>query len=273
MINVRAYFAYKYVIAARTQTGRYKIFQIVLSEKDGSIYVTFPYFRSGGGTLGEVFLNSSITYPTNLIVGQNFAVTTHYVKYSHHPSGRAHFSLDGKVKTKVKKQSVPLSLATGHLFTFMVQGLDKFESMTTKDKGTKKRGVIEFPFDSQATVALKFLCFIYSEKELASVIVKSDGSSPYMTLIAPDGRMLFGILLATTYEHEGQKRFLMLGTERIEKINKDEEVFMSFSGGFDHPDIALDHSKNTSFLMFFYPTSQNLSEIRSNPSCIDLFDG
>ena len=43
--------------------------------------------------------------------------------------------------------SVPLSDANGHLFTFMVKGLDKFDLKELEEKGKLKRGLVEFGLD------------------------------------------------------------------------------------------------------------------------------
>jgi hypothetical protein len=93
-----AYKADRYVIAVRTTSGSRKLFQIVCA-LDGSLYVTFPYYKSGGGQMGEVTLDADRKYPGSLTVGDDFSVSTHYVKYSHHPSGYAQFSLTGKVQS------------------------------------------------------------------------------------------------------------------------------------------------------------------------------
>lgn len=267
--RVNIYSAERYVVAAKTNHGRRKLFQIVCSRKDGSFYVTFPYFREGGGVLGEVQVPATLTYPASLAVGRSFSASSHYVKYSHHPDGRAHFSLDGRVRTTVKRQSVPLWLASGHLFTFMVQGLGRFDPIESKDRGTGKRGVVEFDLSGQPADALKFVAHVYSQTELARRCVHED-DTPWTACITPDGRKLMGLPLATTYQHEGEPRYLMLTGERVPQISGDTEVFLTFLGGFDPPEVAFDHSRDMALLMFVYPAFKDLSELAHLCRVIDL---
>lgn len=51
------------------------------------------------------------------------------VKFAHHVSGAAHFSLDGKMNTVVRRAAVPLDQVNGRLFSVMFQGLQSFEKV------------------------------------------------------------------------------------------------------------------------------------------------
>jgi hypothetical protein len=102
MKRLKAYIAERYVIAVRTPSGSRKLLQIVPSKSDGSLYITFPYHRHGGGQMGEVQVAANKIYPSDLTVGDGFSVSTHYVKYSHHPSDLSQFSLSGKVRSSVR---------------------------------------------------------------------------------------------------------------------------------------------------------------------------
>jgi len=262
MRRLNAYIAERYVIAVRTTSGSRKLFQIVPSKSDGSLYITFPYYKHGGGQMGEVQLAANETYPSGLTVGDGFSVSTHYVKYSHHPSGLAQFSLSGKVRSSVRKASVPLSDASGHLFTFMVQGLDKFDVKEPEEKGKLKRGLVEFGLDCDESQSLKFVGHYYSERELAArTTFNSD--MPWMLAVKPDGSRVMALALATTYFHNGERRYLMLSAERVQQITKSQEVFMCFMGGFDPPDVAFNHSVPSTFLMFIYPIDAEKSTLAS----------
>ena len=263
--RINAYLAERYVIAVRTTTGSHKLFQIVPAKSDGSLFVTFPYYRHGGGQMGEVRLDANKSYPSSLTVGDGFSVSTHYVKYSHHPSGLAQFSLSGKVRSSVRKASVPLSEASGHLFTFMVQGLDKFDSKKRAEQVTAKRGFVEFGLNCDPSQALKFIGLYYSESEFAArAVFRSD--TPWMMGVKPGGRHVMSLALATSYFHNGERRYLILSVERIPQIIKSQEVFLSFMGGFDPADVMLNHNVPASFLMFFYPIDAEKSAL----SKIDL---
>jgi hypothetical protein len=268
MVTVKVYSAAKYVVALRTSAASHKLFQIVFA-KDGSLFVTFPYFRSGYGQLGMVHLDPTVTYPTSLTVGENFAATTHYVKYSHHPEGRAHFSLTKKIKSSVGKQASPLFDAEGHVFTVMIQGVDRFDELAARDKGTKKRAVIVFPFDREPVPAIKLLGMLYSESTVAKH-VRQDQPTPWMNVITPDGSVLPGMLLHTPLTRNGQRYFLLLSGEPIPTICSQNEVFITLVGGFDPPEVAFDNSKPTSFLMFIYPNYANFEELIRGAGTVDL---
>jgi hypothetical protein len=55
--RINVYAAKRYVIAARTRETRRKIFHIAFGNKDGSVYVSFPYFRPILGRVGCVHLD------------------------------------------------------------------------------------------------------------------------------------------------------------------------------------------------------------------------
>jgi len=256
--------AERYVIAVRTTSNTRKLFQIVPSKSDGSLYITFPYYRRGGGQMGEALLEANETYPSGLTVGDDFSVSTHYVKYSHHPSGLAQFSLSGKVRSSVRKASVPLSNASGHIFTFMVQGLGKFDVRKPEESGKLKRGLVEFGLDCDLSQSLKFVGHYFSERELASRAAFNSGrDTPWTLAVTPDGRSLMSSALATSYFHNGERRYLMLTAERVPQITESQEVFMSFMGGFDPPNVVNDPKVPTSFLMFIYPIEAEKSTLAS----------
>lgn len=212
--------------------------------------------------MGEVQLDANADYSAGLIVGDGFSVSTHYVKYSHHPSGLAQFSLSGKVKSVVRKASVPLSNASGHIFTFMVQGLDRFDVRKPDEKGTLKRGLVEFGLDCDPSQSLKFVGHYYSQRELAArAVFNSD--TPWLMGVTPDGRRVMSLALATTYFHNGERRFLMLSAEVVPRITESQEVFISFMGGFDPNDVVDNHGVPTSFLMFIYPIDAERSVLKN----------
>lgn len=164
--RVVAYSAKHYVVACEGRGVCAKLFQIGFTKSDASLFVTFPYYSGGHGSLGQVVLSPEMKYPGDLIVGESFSVTSHNVKYSHHPSGRAHFSLTGKVNTSVGKDAVPLNCTDGHIFTVMLQGVDQFSPLSAADRLKPGRGVIPFGLDVSPPKALKFVAHLYSRSEL-----------------------------------------------------------------------------------------------------------
>ena len=70
---------------------RVKAFQIVFGG-DGSLFITFPYFRHRTGILSVSTTLPRAQRRSQVNLEQGGKVTSHLVKYSHHPDGRAHFS-------------------------------------------------------------------------------------------------------------------------------------------------------------------------------------
>ena len=120
-----------------------------------------------------------------LTVGENFPATSHLVKYSHHSTGQARFSLSGKVRTDVQKKSVPLSQANGHIFTVRFQGFSHFDELVKNEKSTKKRGIVSFSFAGENIESIKFVCHYYSEEELGKKVQHKD-PTPWTKVLLPD---------------------------------------------------------------------------------------
>jgi hypothetical protein len=261
--HLNIYSAPKYVVSVRTKRDSRKIFQVISAKNDGSVYITFPYYRADGGQMGEVCLDANRTYPSDLIVGDDFSVSTHFVKYSHHPSGLAQFSLTGKVRSTVRRPAAPLGAVNGHFFTLMVKGLSHFEIRTEEEKQfSRKRGLVEFGLDCDLNQSLKFMGYYYSERELAARAVYGD-KTPWIAAVTPDGRKIMSIGLATNYTHQGERTYLMLTGERVPSVTESQDVFLSFMGGFDPPEIAFDPGRATSFLMFIYPAEVQQSTLQN----------
>ena len=250
--SVTSLHAMKYVVACKSNQSSKKIFQIGFAKSDNSIFISLPYFESCTGIVGVATLDPGrLSKPYKL--AENFLSTNHSVKYSHHPSGRAHFSLTGKVKSSVGKQSVPLDRASGHIFTVMTQDLSKFEDLSDRDVKKKDRIVIPYRVNSDEISALKFVGHIWQERELATRIIGHRGESPWLRLISTDGIIRQGILMSTPIFSNGRRSYLAMTLEHVPSVNKDKSFSAIILGGFDERAIALDYSRETSVLIAVYP--------------------
>ena len=99
--------------------------QINFSKNDGSLFVNFPYYKHKQGIAGHFKFPANL-YSHNLNLIKEGKVTSHLVKYSHHPDGEAHFSQDGRVLTTIKKKSLRLCEVDDHIFTVLFQGISNF---------------------------------------------------------------------------------------------------------------------------------------------------
>src|SRR4030067_1638089 len=120
--EIKRYQAKKFIFLIQVNGNRYKVLQIIFGN-DGSLYVSFPYFDDNHGIISIGTL-SEISPKTNVNLESMGKVTSNKVKYSHHPSGDVQFSQTGKVKTAIKKKSLPLTDTEGHIFSLSIQGLN-----------------------------------------------------------------------------------------------------------------------------------------------------
>ncbi len=242
----------------------------MFGKKDGSLYVNFPYFVNHEGLVSLVHFPGKIKLPTSLSLEPGGKATTHLVKYSHHPTGRAHFSQDGKVLSEIRRESVPLNKAEGHIFTTMFQGLNCFESADpVKDTGyNNKRTTLNFSFEGIEPEAIKMVGRWYRLTNLAKR-VQGSVSGSLVPCQTPDGKKYWAFLLGHPYEVENKDYVLMLTCEAVPKLDKDEESALTFIGGFDHPEIVNDTNVDTTFLAFSYPI-QNREELEQKLGSIDF---
>ena len=81
--------AESHVVIIETPSQQRKLCQIRFSRSDGSLYLSLPYFRPSQG-LATIAVRRAHSDGRPSVDLQTYgAVTTHHVKYSHHPSGIA----------------------------------------------------------------------------------------------------------------------------------------------------------------------------------------
>ena len=252
----------KAVVAVETPSGKYKLFQI-LFRPDGSILVPFPYFAHSSAQLAEGTLKAGQTYPVNYTVKGK--VTLHRVKYTHHSDGEAHFSQDGKILTRIRKRANPLHTHIGHLFTVQLQGLSDFQRVQDRDLRANDRKIVCASFGSEPA-SLKLLAYLYAGPDfLRRTKLRSD-AGPWVAT-AKDGKLLLSILFALD---DSANRVLALTFEEIPSTFPNQPSGLSFIGGFDAPEIALDHKRDTTFLVLLSPAGLDPSLAAAEFGSVDL---
>jgi hypothetical protein len=242
--------------------GAFRRIAKVKFNRDGSIYVFFPGFARTDGIVCRAVLRGGQPAQTKLDLTENGRVTAHLVKYAHHPDGEAHFSQDGKVKTEVRRKSMPLVEQRGHLFTIQIQNIESFANLNAP---RTKQLTLELPDNLRA---LKITGWRHRFTELAlpegvnptgfpKGIQTSDGISRVGLFVAPPGGELFDDFV------------LFLAVEEIPWFTEDKAPQLMFFGGFDHPSVARNHSADTEFLAFAYPCS-DFESLRERIGCIDF---
>ncbi len=254
----------RYVIGVRCGPDLVrKLFQITPA-RDGSLYVSFPYSPFDRGRVGIPTLPKG---PDQWVLVEDFPLTSHHVKYAHHPSGLAHFSQSGRVKSTVRKFSVPFGEISGHIFTVSFQGIDRYKCVDFSSDGKRHRGIVAFPY--QDNRAYKFVARIYSESELARMTM-GRGSALWLQTVTADGTVAPAITFETNFRSTEGRRYLLLSFKTVEKISADEEECVLFLGGFDPPAIALDRSRDTRALMFLYPENDRTEDLLRRVGTVDL---
>jgi hypothetical protein len=270
-MNVNAFRSKRVIITIQVGANRYKALQIFFG-RDWSLYVSFPYFRHREGILAAATIpgNGQTTSQVNLASAGK--VTSHLVKYSHHPDGRAHFSQHGKVRTEIRRQSIPLDRQYGHIFSVLIQGIEGFDKADdNKVAGSSsKRTVIAFQFESlpkPGAIKLVGRWYGLSSLPLGGELQPSVG--PILTAQHPDERQQNGFLLASPYSNA--QHVLFITCESIPGLGLEPEL-LTFYGGFDPRDLMDDITKEAGFLAFIYPAS-DFEKLKKTIGTVDFAGG
>lgn len=228
-----------------------KAFQVLFGE-DGSLFISFPYFRHRIGILSDSAIPANGTRQSQVNLEHGGKVTSHLVKYSHHPNGRAHFSQTGKILTAVKRQSIALDTQHGHLFSLLIQGLSALNvADAVKDAGiSSKRGVIDFQIAPSDAIKFVGRWFDISKMRFSN---PTPTIGPKLVMVAPNGVQRNACLLASP--HANARHVLALSCEAIPKLGPGPEIFV-FYGGFDPAETMTDPTKEAGFLAFLYPVPE-----------------
>jgi hypothetical protein len=188
---------------------------------------------------------------------QGGKVTSHLVKYSHHPTGLALFSQDGKIRSEIRRQAVELNRQEGHLFTVLINGLSAFErAQGRKDEAqTPKRTVVTFalPATSASIGTLKIVGRWYDVNRLRFA-EPTPSAGPFI----PTERGLMAAVLANP---AATRHVLLVTCEMNARLGEAAEMLMFF-GGFDPREVMDDTSRDAGCLAFMYPASdiENLKQ-------------
>ena len=269
-MNIPAFASERFVITVETGQDRRKLFQIMFRKSDGSLFLSFPYYKDVAGLLTLATLRARAQYPASLSLLDGGKVTGHKVKYSHHPDGHVHFSQDGKIRTAIRKRSIPLLEAEGHLFTIQLQGLSDFSELDRKERLpllSDKKTILNFRFEGSPPDAIKFVGHWHKKTSLLRRISQF-GSKPWFICEKSDGSTAFGMLLRDAFLESGED-YLLLTCEAIPLVDKGRFSTLTFVGGFDRREIALDHAQDTSFLALAYPATESYEELRDQIGSVD----
>jgi hypothetical protein len=248
-MNVNAFRSERVVVAIKADGHHHKIIQIAFS-RDGSLYVTFPYFTHKNGILAVVTVRNPPGSISTIDLAETGKVASHLVKYSHHQGGRAHFSQDGKVKTTIKRQSVALDDQHGHIFTVLIQGLSGF-TQAQNVKNTPQRTTLTFDIPDRFPKALRIVGRWYWLEDLR-IKPRPIDIGPVISTMEPDGIRRNAFIVANPNR---RTEHVLLLTCTVEKAISPTEEVMMFYGGFDPPEVTFNPRKAARFLAFLYPAN------------------
>jgi hypothetical protein len=262
--NVDAIRSDRVICAVKSADYNVKAFQVFFG-KDGSLFVTFPYFRHRIGLLSNSSVPANGQRQSQVNLEHGGKVTSHLVKYSHHPDGRAHFSQTGKIVTEIKRQSVALDRQHGHIFSLQIQGLQALDpAQSSRDAGiSQERAVVDFRIDPPAE-AIKFVGRWFDVNAMRFSI-RTPTIGPEVPTLDPDGSCLRGFMVASPYMNA--HHVLLLTCAPIPRLGPSPEVFI-FQGGFDPPEIMTDPKKEAGFLAFIYPVP-DADQLRKRLGSVD----
>jgi hypothetical protein len=260
----------RFVITLKCADDRRKVFQIGF-ESDGSLFISFPYFKHSEGLIGEVtFPKHKKKLATLNYDQQDAKVTVNKVKYSHHWSGMALFSQTGKIRSEVRKQSIRLNLLAGHMFTVTIQGLGAFENAdVVRDSGEVKTKRTALTFDSKGNCpeAFKIVGRWYSLLDLGRSYSKGTTRvGPQTITSTPEGKKYIAFLLSTPSPNPAAQFALMLTCENIPRVNSEQPDDLIFVGGFSGTE-SIKH--DLKFLLMTYPIG-NFDELKRRLGTVDL---
>lgn len=251
-------------IVASTGRCRYRIAKLQFA-KDGSIYVFFPDFAHTDGLACRILLRATAGTTVNFNLTESGFVTTHLVKYAHHPDGEAHFSQDRKVKTIVRRKSVPLHEHRGHLFTIQLQDISAFQPYIQSKTTPVTIDLAESAF------ALKITAWRYDASHL-DLPATDLLSASQVQLSIDHGVVRPGVFVAPPKGMPFDDILLFLAVESIPMFNTERGAQLLFVGGFDHSKTAFSLSHDTEFLAFAYPCS-DYERLQSFVPSMDFRDG
>lgn len=261
--NVDAVGSDRVVCVAKMGTLRAKAFQVFFG-KDGSLFVSFPYFRHREGILSVSRLPANGEKQTTVHLEQGGKVTSHRIKYSHHPSGRANFSQTGKIRTEIFRQSVSLDIQHGHIFSLQIQGLQALESPDSgkQKKNSNRRTTIEF--EVPQSDAIKFVARWFDATRMR-FSNPTPTIGPWIWGADPDGTTTLGCLIANPYLNA--RHVLLITLVPSPRLGSEPEIFI-FSGGFDPQEIMTDATKDAECLMFKYPV-EDVEAVKQRIGSVD----
>ena len=231
----------RFDIVVRRGKREHRIAKLIFRE-DGSIFVTCPSFPDTRGFVGIARLPAggrTVSYRL-----RDFSlVTRHLVKYAHHTDGEAHFSQDGRVFTKVRRQSTPLDVMTGHLCSIFAAPVSEFPPPKGRD--------LKLIFVNPQTDSLEFRVARFRKSALGPFPA---GDRTLTALVFADGVTYPGVFASPpkTFTHSAFYLFVSIAPRDTSAVAHCYLIL----GGFDSMETQNYQALGTEFLICMYPNTE-----------------
>lgn len=233
-------------------TGIVKVFQVQFAN-DGSIFVHFPYHPDLEGIAARL---EALPGKTQYDLTESGAITSHKVKYSHHPDGTCLFSQDRRVRSVIRSAGPRLDADPGHIFTVDVQGLAKFKEFPTDDYLGAGHGG---HFDVQRGDPPGSAHFVARWSELKTGVDPRSLRNPIAARM-PNGQIHPCLALVPPERFPIRNHVLLLEMYLNRPLDPAVDFLLLFQGGFGEG--LHDPTAESSFLILKYPAGTD-EDIRS----------
>lgn len=241
------------VLCVRSPLARVKLCRLKFG-RDGSIYVSFPYLREKRGILSVLRDALGSTGRRTYDLRSAGVVVPVDVKFSHHASGVAGFSLTGLDKRLPRRAGFPLATGTGPVFQLHAHLLSGFTWL--EERKTKKRDlVLGFDFTNRHPFAVRIEAHWWQKSVVAANTFGGGGEAtsrgPGPRVEAFDkktGRPRYFLFLGQPADHPLQDHVLAVTIEPIPVPSGTSTPGMVFIGGFERQEDG-----DTTALAFMYP--------------------
>jgi hypothetical protein len=228
------------LIFAQTPAGPRKVCRILYST-DGSIMVPFPYLTQKRGILSALKDDPDKLGPVTYELAKDGVVVDYDVKYSHHTTGRVHFSKTGRTEILPGRNCFDLRTGSGVLFFVQIYDLDGLAALDQKEQPGEFRLGMNFPAHVPRGIEVRA-----SWIRKATVMAQNGGRTIGPSGTARNGRTT--VLMAQPLSSPLQDHLLVLNFGEVAVPSGSDRPTMVFFGGIDAPTTA-----EPGFLAFLYP--------------------
>ena len=261
--GIACFRAATYVFVVNAGTARSQVMQLMF-QRDGSIFVSCPYFEHHDGVVSLVTVPAHLRGPTDISILAGGRVTSHLVKLAYHPDGDAHFSQDRRIRTFIRKRCPPLADLAGPFFSIRIQGLEHFEEFVPGKhaKGQRrKRTYLEARLNTDSPAAVKVLGSIFQGSAVRGHVV-GRMLSPFVRTKDPMDVLRAACVCAPPADYKGADTLIVVSCETVPRVSAETAAHVSIMGGFDAAARVRDENMDTSFLLCTYPATDPESPVR-----------